>query len=270
MSKQLSISVAGAAGRMGRQIIAAAIARDHNVTGATEQADSPNISTDLGALAGLPDLSVTPSTTVEMATVASDTWIDFTRPDVTLTALEALASTPVKTVIIGTTGFSADEDKTLRQYGERFAMVKAGNFSLGVALLSALTRIAAETLGEDWDIDVFDAHHRNKIDAPSGTALMLGEAAAKGRGAPLTNLRSAPYDGTDAKREPGKIGFASSRTGDIVGEHEVRFGSNTELLKLSHVALNRRVFAEGAIKAAEWASGQSPGFYTIEDVLGLS
>ncbi|MEO0883487.1 MAG: 4-hydroxy-tetrahydrodipicolinate reductase [Pseudomonadota bacterium] len=270
MTDTLSIAVAGAAGRMGRQIIAAASTRRHTVTGGSEQAESSDFATDLGVLAGLPPLGRFPTQAVADAAADADTWIDFTRPSATLGALEALRSTSVKTVIIGTTGFLDEEEDALAQHQHRYSIVKAGNFSLGVALLSALTRMAAEKLGEDWDIDILEAHHRHKVDAPSGTALMLGDAAATGRGQSLQDVRLSPYDGADAKRQPGKIGFASSRTGDIVGEHEVRFGSETELVKLSHTALNRRVFAEGAIKAAEWASMQSPGLYGIHDVLGLA
>ncbi|MEM7663665.1 MAG: 4-hydroxy-tetrahydrodipicolinate reductase [Pseudomonadota bacterium] len=270
MTNTLNIAVAGAAGRMGRQIVAASTARHHIVAGGTEREGSAELSIDIGTLSGTEPVGITPSDTVTAAAANADTWIDFTRPDVTLASLNELISTPVKSVIIGTTGFSETEEAALTRHADRFAIVKAGNFSLGVTLLSALTRIAADKLGEDWDIDIFEAHHKHKIDAPSGTALMLGDAAAAGRGAPLSRLRAAPYDGPEAKREAGKIGFASSRTGDIIGEHEVRFGSETELVKLSHIALNRRVFAEGAIKAAEWAADQPPGFYGIEDVLGLN
>lgn len=270
MTNKLKITVAGAAGRMGRQIIAAATSRGHAIAGGTEASGSPDLSADIGTLAGLAPFGQTPTETALAAAAEADTWIDFTRPDVTLTALDALTSTPVRTVIIGTTGFSPDEEAAVNGFAERFTIVKAGNFSLGVALLSSLTRLAAEKLSTDWDIDIFDAHHRHKVDAPSGTALMLGEAAATGRGAALSDLQSPPYDGPDAKRTAGHIGFASSRTGDIVGEHEVRFGSETELLKLSHVALNRRVFAEGAVKSAEWAAKRPPGLYGIEDVLGIT
>lgn len=270
MTNRLSIAVAGAAGRMGRQIIGAAASRNHQITGGTEAPDSPYLNEDLGVLAGIQLLGSTPSGTISAAAATADTWIDFTRPTVTLAALDGLTSSSVKTVVIGTTGFSSQDEEALARHAERFAIVKAGNFSLGVALLSALTQIAAEKLGDGWDIDIFEAHHRNKIDAPSGTALMLGDAAAEGRGSALEALQSPPYYGPEAKREAGKIGFASSRTGDVIGEHEVRFGSDTELIKLSHMALNRRVFAEGAIKAAEWASDQPPGHYGINDVLGLS
>ncbi|MCF6328551.1 MAG: 4-hydroxy-tetrahydrodipicolinate reductase, partial [Henriciella sp.] len=161
------------------------------------------------------------------------------------------------------------EEAMIVQASKRLVIVKAGNYSLGVNLLEALVRQAALRLGDDWDIEILETHHRRKIDAPSGTALMLGEAAAQGRGASLSDLRSAPYNGPDAKRQTGSIGFAVRRTGDVIGEHEVSFGSDLETITLSHTALDRAVFAHGAIKAAEWAAGQKPGMYGMSDVLGI-
>ncbi|MEL7129623.1 MAG: 4-hydroxy-tetrahydrodipicolinate reductase [Pseudomonadota bacterium] len=269
MSKQLSIAIAGVAGRMGRQLVGVALDRSHTITGGTEQADSPALRTDLGTLAGTEPLGRTPTADLAAATKRADTWIDFTRPAATLTALNALQDTSVKTVIIGTTGFSEAEESAIAAHAKRYAIVKAGNFSLGIALLSALVKTAAARLGPDWDVDIFEAHHRHKVDAPSGTALMLGAAAAAGRGSPLHALRSPPYDGPDAQRKPGEIGFAVSRTGGVIGEHDVHFASETERLTLSHSALDRRVFAEGALKAAEWAANRPAGLYGIEDVLGL-
>ncbi|MEO0786780.1 MAG: 4-hydroxy-tetrahydrodipicolinate reductase, partial [Pseudomonadota bacterium] len=170
---------------------------------------------------------------------------------------------------IGTTGFSALEEGQIRAAASEFAIVKAGNFSLGVNLLTALTRIVAAKLGPDWDIEITESHHRRKVDAPSGTALMLGEAAASGRGAPLESLARPPYQGPNAARSAGEIAFSVRRAGGIVGDHEAMFASEREVISLGHRALDRAVFADGAIKAAEWALTQPPGLYDMEDVLGL-
>src|SRR5262249_21620259 len=150
----------------------------------------------------------------------ADVWIDFTAPEATLAALEALIETKVRAAIIGTTGFSADEDARIGRHAERIAIVKSGNFSLGVAVLAALVETAAAQLGADWDIEIFEAHHRRKTDAPSGTALMLGEAAARGRGQRLEALRLSARDGVSAPRKAGGIGFSSLRGGGIIGEHD--------------------------------------------------
>lgn len=269
MTNTLTFAIAGAAGRMGRQLIASALSRGHAVIGGTERSGSPALSTDLGLLAGSGPIGRRPTPHVAEAARGADAWLDFTTPSATLEALDALAGSSVRTAIIGTTGFSGDEARRIDAHSGRFAIVRSGNFSLGIALLAALARTAAGRLGPDWDIDIIEAHHRHKTDAPSGTALMLGEAAATGRNASLGDLRTAPYDGPSSRRAEGAIGFASSRTGGVIGEHEVRFGSETELIRLCHTALDRRVFAEGAIRAAEWASGRKPGLYSLDDVLGL-
>lgn len=270
MTNSLSIAVAGAAGRMGRQLIAAGLAANHKITGGTEAAESANLSQDLGALAGVKAIGLKPVTDVVNAAANASVWIDFTVPAATLAALESLRHTAVHAVVIGTTGFTAEQEEAIAQAGKHFAIVKAGNFSLGVNLMTALTKIAAESLGPEWDIEILETHHRRKVDAPSGTALMLGEAAAEGRGQPLADLRQAPYDGPSAKRETGKIGFAVRRMGDVIGQHEATFGSEKELLTIGHTALDRSVFAEGAIEAARWAAKAEPGYYNMEDVLGLS
>jgi len=273
MTKSLSLTIAGVAGRMGRQLVAAGLNAGHTIIGGTEHHASPDLATDIGTLAGLPLLGRKPQQHPIAATRGADTWIDFTAPAITLKSLETLDGSSVKSVIIGTTGFTPDQDATIVAYAERFAIVKAGNFSLGVALLTRLTTLAAEKLGPEWDLEILETHHKHKVDAPSGTALMLGKAAADGRGIPLADLHAAPYDGTDAKRVPGEIGFSVRRSGGVIGEHDVTLTSDitsdTEQLTLAHKALDRRGFAGGAIKAAEWASDQKPGLYSIYDVLGL-
>lgn len=265
-----TVAIAGVAGRMGRQLAAVAIDRGIEITGGSEAPQAGVLEDDIGLLAGRRPVGLKPVADTAAAAAGAAVWIDFTRPDVTLAALEALKTTTVRAVVIGTTGFSEAEEGLILKAAEQFAIVKAGNFSIGVNLLEALTRFAASRLGADWDIEVLETHHRLKADAPSGTALMLGEAAAAGRGADLTKLRADPYDGPDAKREAGRIGFAVRRAGGVIGEHEVMFGSEKELIRLSHTALDRSVFAEGALHAAAWASGQLAGLYNMNDVLGLS
>lgn len=269
MTQSLSIAVAGAAGRMGRQLVAASLSAGHAITGGTETSHSQHLSSDIGELAGGKPLGLSPLTDVVNAAASASVWIDFTVPAATLSALDALRHTGVQAVIIGTTGFSEAEEQIITSAAEHFAIVKAGNFSLGVTLMTALTKLAASRLGTDWDIEILESHHRRKVDAPSGTALMIGEAAAAGRGETLKHVKAPPYDGPSAKREPGSIGFAVRRMGDVIGEHEVTFGSDKELVSIGHVALDRSVFAEGAIEAARWAVNAEPGLYDMNDVLGL-
>lgn len=264
-----SIAIAGVAGRMGRELAAAALDQGLVVAGGTEISASGVFDQDIGALAGRKPIGIRPVADVAAAAEHARVWIDFTRPAATLAAIEALAGTAVTALVIGTTGFTPDEDARVAAAARRFAIVKSGNFSLGINLLQAMTRLLAERLGPEWDIEIFETHHRHKADAPSGTALMLGESAAAGRGAALESLRTGPYDGPQAARLAGKIGFAVRRIGGVIGAHEVTFGSLSETISLSHTALSRDVFAQGALQAALWATRQPPGLYGMEDVLGL-
>lgn len=266
----LSIAIAGAAGRMGQALIhAARTAGDLRIAGATERAGAAIIGQDIGALSGLPSAGVAVSADAAIAARDADIWIDFTVPQATIEALNALASTKVRVAIIGTTGLDEAQEAAIRAAAQRIAIVRSGNFSLGVNLLAALVRRAAASLGPDWDIEILESHHRRKIDAPSGTALLLAEAAADGRNVKLGAAKLAPRDGITGARPEGGIGFAVRRGGGIFGEHEVMFASEREILRLSHDALDRAVFADGALAAARWAANQKPGFYTMSDVLGL-
>lgn len=266
MTTRLNIAIAGSAGRMGRQLIGAALRAGHTVSGGSEVPGSDQIGKDLGTLGGLEPNGVTVEADVARAAQGANVWIDFTVPAATLSAL---STSGAPAFVIGTTGFSEAEEQKIKAKSASAAIVKAGNFSLGVNLLEALVKQAAARLGEDWDIEVEETHHRHKVDAPSGTALMLGDAAAQGRGQPLSDLRAAPYDGADAKRVPGEIGFSVRRSGGVIGDHEVTFASEMEILSLRHTALDRAVFAYGAIKAAEWVAAQPPGLYDMSDVLGV-
>jgi 4-hydroxy-tetrahydrodipicolinate reductase len=263
----LKIAIAGAAGRMGR-VLTRAAAEDarFKVVAGTARKTSNAIGADLGVLAGLGPLGVAATDDVRTAGAGADVWIDFTSPSATLAALVA---TPATAAIVGTTGFTPEQEMAIADTARRIAIVRSGNFSLGVNLLAALVKQAAQRLGAEWDIEISDAHHRRKVDAPSGTALMLGDAAAQGRGMALSDLRLAPYEVADGARREGGIGFSVIRAGGIVGEHDVRFASEREVLRLSHQALDRMVFADGALAAALWIADKPPGLYAMSDVLGF-
>jgi 4-hydroxy-tetrahydrodipicolinate reductase len=267
----LTVAIAGVAGRMGGALIRAAseAKQEIRIVGGTERAGSAALGVDLGTVARTRQVGVAATDDVRAAAAAADVWIDFTAPDASLAALDALAGTKVRAAIVGTTGLSAEQEAKIAAAAKRLAIVRSGNFSLGVNLLASLVREAAAKLGEGWDIEIVEAHHHRKIDAPSGTALLLGEAAAEGRRAALADVRLAPYDGITGKRPEGRIGFASIRAGGIVGEHEVIFGAEREVLRLSHQALDRAVFADGALVAAAWVADKPPGLYSMRDVLGL-
>jgi 4-hydroxy-tetrahydrodipicolinate reductase len=255
----IRLAIAGAAGRMGQALFAAAEGQpDLTIVAGTER--------DTGLQAALPfPLFAAPAD----AMAGADVWIDFTTPSASVAAAAALADSGVKAAIIGTTGLSEAEEAKIALAAQRLPIVKAGNFSLGVAVLSALVRQAARALGAGYDIEIEEAHHRNKVDAPSGTALMLGDAAAAGRGASLASLRLPPRDGVTGPRPQGGIGFSATRGGGIVGRHSVLFAGHREIVTLRHEALDRGVFADGALAAARWALTRSPGLYAITDVVGL-
>ncbi len=264
------LAIAGVAGRMGRSLISAALSsNDYKLIGGTERPGSGELDKDLGALVGAETLGVKASLSAMEAGQTADVWVDFTSPVSTLEALDALKTTQIRAAVIGTTGFNDAEEDALRKHGERIAVVKAGNFSLGVNLVAALVEQAAARLGDDWDIEVLETHHRHKVDAPSGTALMMGEAAAQGRGKDLKDLQTPPYDGVTGPREAGKIGFSVRRSGGVIGDHETTFASENEIISLRHTAMDRSIFAHGALKAGLWAVNQPPGYYNMRDVLGL-
>ncbi len=266
----IKLAIAGAAGRMGQSLVRMGVELDgYDVVGGTEQSGSKVIGKDLGEPAGLPALGFAIANTPVTAAEAADVWVDFTTPAAVLAALDALPSTDVKAAVIGATGFTAEEDARVAEHARRIAIVKAGNFSLGVNLMLALVQQASERLGADWDIEIHEAHHRRKIDAPSGTALMIGDAAASGRGRQLKDVRSAPYDGIGEPRESGTIGFSVTRGGGIVGDHEAQFVSDQEVLSIGHRALDRSLFAKGALHAAKWVIDRPPGLYSMRDVLSL-
>lgn len=255
---------------MGRALVRAASEDPRfNVCGGTEQSGGQFLGFDLGALAGVAPLMMNTSDTANLAAEQAQVWIDFTAPGATIAALEALEGTPVRAAVIGTTGLTPAQEDQIAAHAKRIAIVRSGNFSLGVNLLAALVEQTAQRLGPEWDIEITEAHHRRKADAPSGTALLLGDAAAHGRNVKLPDARLKPHDGITGERKQSGIGFSVIRGGGIVGEHDVRFIAEREVLTLSHQALDRAVFADGALAAALWAADKPPGLYSMRDVLGL-
>jgi 4-hydroxy-tetrahydrodipicolinate reductase len=267
----VAIAIAGATGRMGRALIAAAAQEPRvQVVGASERPGSHSICLALDAAVPHGPASVSVVDSAEAATSTAAVWIDFTTPQASLAALEALAGreAPIA-AILGTTGFDAAQQARVAQLAQRMAIVQSGNFSLGVNLLAGLVRQAAARLGPAWDIEIIERHHRHKVDAPSGTALLLGQAAAQGRGVSLEAARLAAREGATGARPEGAIGFAAVRGGAVVGDHEVQLIGELESLTLSHHAHDRSIFAAGALAAAVWVAGQPPGLYSMADVLGL-
>ncbi len=268
-ASDMRVVIAGAGGRMGRTLIhAVAASKGLTLAGAVEAAGSAVIGRDAGELAGLGPNGVKIVSDVAAVLKDTDGLIEFTIPAATLAFAELMAAAG-KVHIIGTTGHSAEEEAVIAKAASRATIVKAGNMSLGVNLLVALTRRVAQTLNQDYDIEIFEMHHNKKIDAPSGTALMLGRAAAAGRGVDLKARSVRGRDGITGARKSGDIGFASLRGGTVVGEHSVIFAGPAERVELTHRAEDRMIFARGALHAALWARGKKPGLYSMADVLGL-
>lgn len=265
----MKIAVMGAAGRMGRELIRAITDEPGcSVSGALEATGSRWLGKDAGELAGIDPLKIPVSDDAPAIIAAADVIVDFTVPNASL-EFARLAANSGTAAIIGTTGFDAASDTAIATAAQRTAIVKAGNMSLGVNLLVALTRQVAAALGNDFDIEIVEMHHRMKIDAPSGTALMLGKAAAEGRNIGLEDHAVRARDGHTGPRRIGDIGFATLRGGSVVGDHTVIFAGNGERLELTHRAADRGIFARGAVKAALWAKGRAPGLYAMTDVLGI-
>lgn len=258
----IRIAIAGAAGRMGQALAKAAASSDFAIVGGSERAGSEAIGNEFGPGATISDAA-------NKAAATADVWIDFTTPEATLAALDLLRTTNVKAAIIGTTGLAPQHDQKIAEHAKRIAIVKTGNFSLGVNLLLGLIEQASARLGAGWDIEISETHHKRKVDAPSGTALMMGKSAAKARGKRLSDLRTPPHDGLTGPRKDNSIAFAVTRGGAVIGDHEIRFISEEEIVSISHRALDRALFAKGALHAARWAATQKPGLYTMRDVLAL-
>jgi 4-hydroxy-tetrahydrodipicolinate reductase len=266
----MGLVVVGAAGRMGRMLVKT-IAETEGcaLAGAVEQPGSIAIGEDAGLLAGAGRANVAITADAEAAFAQADGVLDFTAPSASVHFAE-IAARSGSVHVVGTTGLAEEHFAKLRAAAKRARIVQSGNMSLGVNLLAALARKVAATLGEDFDIEILEMHHRMKVDAPSGTALLLGEAAAEGRAVALKECAVRSRDGHTGQRRPGDIGFASLRGGTVVGEHSVIFAGPTERIELVHKAEDRALFARGAIRAALWARNQRPGYYTMADVLGIA
>lgn len=267
--RDVRIVVAGASGRMGRALVRViAETKGCVLSGALEAKGHPDLGQDAGSLAGLKPLGVLLVDDAPSLAAKAGAIIDFTVPRVSV-GLATLAAEARVVHVIGTTGCSPDDEGKIRDAARRTVVIKSGNMSLGVTLLAALVKRAAAAL-PDFDVEIVEMHHGKKLDAPSGTALLLGEATARGRGIALADHAIRARDGHTGPRRQGDIGFASLRGGTVVGEHEVILAGPGERVALSHVAEDRAIFARGAVAAALWGQGKKPGFYTMADVLDLS
>ena len=266
---EMRLVVAGAGGRMGRTLVKAiADSKDFALAGALEDARSPLIGWDSGTLAGLPENGIKLGGDAAPLLANADGIIDFTAP-VASVAFAALAAKAGKVHIIGTTGLSAADEAKIKEAAKTAVIVKSGNMSLGVNLLAALTKRVAKTLDRTFDIEILEMHHNQKVDAPSGTALLLGRAAADGRGIDPDKQSVKSREGHTGARRTGDIGFATLRGGSVVGEHTVVFAGPAERIELTHRAESRDIFARGALRAALWAYPRKPGLYSMMDVLDL-
>ncbi|XBS70500.1 4-hydroxy-tetrahydrodipicolinate reductase [Acerihabitans sp. KWT182] len=266
----IRIAVVGAGGRMGRQLIQAIQQSEAACLGAAlERSDSGLIGTDAGELAGAGAIGIKVGDGLETVKDRFDVLIDFTRPEGTLEHL-AYCRAHGKAMVIGTTGFNEGQKEIIQQASRDIAIVFAANFSVGVNVMMKLLEKAALVMGEYCDIEIIEAHHRHKVDAPSGTALAMGEVIAGALGRRLQDCAVYSREGHTGERKPGTIGFATVRAGDIVGEHTAMFADIGERLEISHKASSRMTFANGAIRSAIWLKGRKPGLYSISDVLNLS
>lgn len=270
MSAAVPVAILGCSGRMGR-MLAAAVAEAPGLVlaGATERPGHDWVGRDHGECLGGPPNGVRVTAEPIEVFATCRAVLDFTAPAATL-AHAVLAAQARAVHVIGTTGIEAADLPRLAAAARHAVIIRAGNMSLGVNVLVQLTRRLAAALGEDWDVEIVEMHHRMKADAPSGTALMLGEAAAAGRGTDLARAAVRGRDGLTGPRPRGTIGFAALRGGDVVGEHEVIFAGAGERVVLRHVATDRMIFARGAVRAALWGLGRPPGEYSMLDVLGLA
>lgn len=265
----LRIGITGAAGRMGRTLVEAV----HDAPGlelgaALERPASSLLGADAGELAGLGPLGVTVTDDLAEALAKIDVLVDFTIAAATMDNLEACRAGGCA-MVIGTTGFGADDESAIREAATTIPICKASNFSTGVNLCFRLLELAAGVVGEDSDIEIYEAHHRHKVDAPSGTALSMGWVVAGALGRDLDKVAVYGRQGQTGARSRDTIGFATVRAGDIVGDHTVTFAADGERVEITHKASSRMAFARGALRAAEWLSARGPGLYDMQDVLGF-
>ncbi len=263
------IGVVGCGGRMGRMLVAEIAATEGcAVAGGSEAPGSGYVNQDIGELAGIGRIGIPVGETVDKLIRDSDVVLEFTSPAATAEHA-ALAAGLGKAMVIGTTGLSPQQGEVVHQAGRNVPIVWAPNMSLGVNVLLSVVEEVARRLGPDWDVEIMEMHHRGKVDAPSGTALALGRAAAAGRGVSLEEVEQRGRDGITGPRRTGDIGFAALRGGDAVGDHHVSFAGASERLEFVHRATSRAIYAKGAVRAARWVVGRAPGVYGLKEVLGL-
>ncbi len=269
MGDRISIAVTGVSGRMGQMLVRTITDSDNAfIAGATERPGHDWVGQDLGTCMGGSATGIIVTDNAPAVFSDANAVIDFTSPKASVAHAEIAANCGV-VLVLGTTGFADDDLAKIKVSAQRTVIIRAGNMSLGVNLLMQLTKKVAAALDDDFDIEIIEAHHRHKVDAPSGTALMLGQAAAEGRGVELATRTESGRDGITGARKTGAIGFSAVRGGDVVGEHDVIFAAVGERIVLRHLATDRAIFARGALKSALWGQGKKPGEYTMLDVLGL-
>jgi 4-hydroxy-tetrahydrodipicolinate reductase len=265
----MKIAVMGVAGRMGCELVRAiAATKGVVVAGGIEPKGSNVIGQDIGGIAGIPHLGIDVTDDALDLISRVDGVLDFTVPKATV-EMAGLAANARIVHVIGTTGLTDKDHASIKAASRHATIIQAGNMSLGVNLLTVMTRRIAASLDEDFDIEVIEMHHKHKVDAPSGTALMLGQAAAEGRGVQLTTRSVRARDGHTGARKRGDIGFATLRGGNVIGDHTVMFAADGEIIEISHRATDRGIFARGALKAVQWGKSKGPGLFNMVDVLGL-
>ncbi|MEJ2682256.1 MAG: 4-hydroxy-tetrahydrodipicolinate reductase [Gammaproteobacteria bacterium] len=266
----IRIAIAGASGRMGRQLIAGVLAHDrYTLVGVSDRVESEFLGCDVGTLCGTPPQGVVVSDDLAQVLRSADVLIDFTRPEATVAHVAACVTHQVAAVI-GTTGLSEADITTLKQCAERTPLVWAPNMSVGVNITFRLIELAAKALGEEYDIEIVEAHHRYKVDAPSGTALKMGEVAAIASGRDFKSAAVLSREGITGERRKGSIGFATVRGGDVAGEHSVLYLGEGEQIEITHKSRDRRHFVHGALRASAWVMNRKPGFYGMEHVLDMA
>jgi len=265
----MKIGIVGCTGRMGKALIEEVHLNDNcQLAGGAVNADSQFVGMDIGAIAGIEPVGINAGGHLENLFDDSDAVIDFSNPETSLKCAK-IAANKSKIHIIGTTGFSDSDIKQLNDYAKNTTIVWSGNMSMGINILSSVVEQVAGILDDSFDIEIVEMHHCHKVDAPSGTALLLGESAARGRDVLLNDVARKERDGIIGARPRGEIGFATLRGGDVVGEHSVIFAGDGERIEFTHKASSRRIFAKGALRAALWADKKNSGFYSMKDVLKI-
>ncbi len=265
--KKISVSIPGGNGRMGKTLLALVIENEKfNLASSTCLPNEDEVGIDIGMLVGKSKISKELKTEPSYLFQNSDVLIDFTAPEATMFHANKCFDNNMA-IVIGTTGLSKSQEKELSNLSKKIPIVYSANFSIGVTLLSSLVSDSTKILGTEWDIEILEMHHKHKVDAPSGTALLLGKAAAKARDQELSDVKSVSRDGIVGKRKEDEIGFAVLRGGDVVGEHSVIFSNQGERVELVHKATDRSIFASGALRASYWAARAEPGLYSLSDVL---